>query len=137
MKYLQAETESRIALEILRSSSPNHQYTASAEYLLSIALVGQFKSLEAESTLRQNISRWSRAEAPPWRAARSESILGIAQLQLHKPVEAKQHLLHANEVLSAKDSGAFPDEIIASRKRVEEFKRCEAAHRLDTCEIPI
>ncbi|HVY24559.1 MAG TPA: tetratricopeptide repeat protein, partial [Steroidobacteraceae bacterium] len=137
-EYAAAEHEASLSFKVLQSTaSPNHQYIASAEYLLASALAGEYKSKEAEPMIRENMARWSRAEAPAWRSARSESLLGVALLQLHKPGEAKQHLLHADEILSAKDSGAIPDDIAIAHKRVEEFKRCEEKHQLSNCVLSI
>ncbi len=133
-----AEEQARISLSILKADlSPDHQYIASAEYLVAASLVAQHKSEKAEAMIRENIARWNRAKAPTWRAARTESLLGIALLQLHKLNEAKQHLLHADGILLAKDSGAFPNEIATAHKRVEEFQRCETEHHLDKCELTI
>ncbi|MES1195603.1 MAG: hypothetical protein ABUL58_01500 [Steroidobacter sp.] len=137
-KYAHAAKEAKISLDILTMKvHPAQQYVASAEYLLATSMVGEHHGNIAESMLRENIARWTRAEAPAWRAARTESVLGAALLQEHKSKEAKEHLIHANEVLSAKDSGAFPDDIAVAHKRLKEFKRCEAEHRLDKCELTI
>jgi len=135
-KFSAAESEARSSLKILQATaSPDHQYIASAEYLLAVSLVSQHKNKEAEPMLRDNMARWSRAQAPAWRAARSESVLGNALLQLHKPKEASAALNHANEVLSAKDSGADADIIAVAKKRVDEFNRCVAEHRENSCQL--
>lgn len=85
--------------------------------------------------LRENIARWTRAEAPAWRAARSESLLSNALLQLHNPKEAVAALNHSYEILSAKDSGADADTIATAKKRVDEFQRCVAEHRENNCQL--
>jgi Flp pilus assembly protein TadD len=137
-KYSTAEHEATTSLTTLKSvTTPDHQYVASAEYLLAISLVGQHHFKEAEPMLRENIARWNRTEAPAWRAARTESALGVTLLQLKNLPDAKQALIHAHEVLSAKDSGADMDIIATARKQLEQFKRCEAEHRLNNCEISL
>jgi len=137
-KFLDTEKEARISLKILRAAvSPDHQYIASAEYLLATSLIGQHRAKEAEPQLRENMARWTRAEAPPWRAARTESVLGIALLQLKERQAAKQALIHADEVLSTKDSGALPDEIESAKKRLEQFQQCEKENRLNTCKVEL
>lgn len=135
-KFLESEREARTSLRILRSTaSPNHQYVASGEYLLGASLVGQHKAKEAAPLLRENMARWIRAEAPAWRAARTESVLGNALVQLHKPKEAAIALKHSYEVLSAKDSGADADTIAIAKKRLDEFNLCAAKHRENYCQL--
>ncbi|MES1192383.1 MAG: serine/threonine-protein kinase [Steroidobacter sp.] len=134
--FVAAEKEARESLKILRATtSPDHQYVASAEYLLASALVGEHKANEAEPMLRENMARWNHAQAPAWRAARSESLLGAALIQLHKGKEAGVALNHAYEVLSAKDSGADADVIATAKKRVEEYQRCVAGHHENNCQL--
>ncbi len=135
-KFNDAELEALASLKILQvTASPDHQYIASAEYLLAASLVGQHRVKEAEPMLRQNMARWIRAEAPAWRAARTESVLGVALTQLKKPKEAQQALTHAYQVLSTKDSGADMDTIAIAKKRVDEFQHCIAEHRENNCQL--
>jgi tetratricopeptide (TPR) repeat protein len=135
-KYDEAEKEAHVSLTILQeTASPDHQYTASAEYLLASALNGQHRFKEAEPMLRENMARWNRAQAPAWRTARTESALGVALLQLKKQPEAKQALMHAYEVLSAKDSGADADTIAVAKLRVDEYQHCVAEHRENSCSL--
>ncbi len=135
-KFVEAEKEAQSSLKILQATaSSDHQYIASTEYLLAAALVGQHRAKEAEPMLQENMARWTRAEAPAWRAARTESVLGIALTQLKKPKEAQQALIHAYQVLSTKDSGADTDTIAIAKKNLDELQRCVAEHRLETCEL--
>ena len=138
MKFVEAENEARISLKILQATaSPDHQYVASAEYLLASALNGQRRFKEAEPLLRENMARWTRAEAPAWRAARSESALGVALLQLKKPQDAKQALNNAYKVLSTRESGADPDTIAMAKKRLDQFHRCASDHHELDCQLTI
>ncbi|HVY22104.1 MAG TPA: hypothetical protein VG962_01995, partial [Steroidobacteraceae bacterium] len=102
---------------------------------LASALVGEHKLREAEPMIRENMARWGRAQAPAWRAARSESLLGAALIQLHKGKEAGVALNHAYEVLSAKDSGADADTIATAKKRLDEYQRCVAGHQENNCQL--
>ena len=137
-QYLEAEKEAFASLKVLQATaSPDHQYTASTEYLLAASLIGQHRYQEAEPMLQENIARWTRAQAPSWRIARSESLLGVVLFQLQKKNEAKQLLLHADEVLSAKDSGAFPDDIAVAHKRAEQFQQCVKENRVTSCTIDL
>lgn len=135
-RFNEAEKESSTSLKILRfTATADHQYLASAEYLLGASLVGEHKAKEAEPMLRENMARWARAEAPAWRAARTESVLGNALVQLHKPIEAAIALKHSYEVLSAKDSGSDADTVAVAKKRLDEFNRCVAEHRENHCKL--
>ncbi|HVY23904.1 MAG TPA: tetratricopeptide repeat protein, partial [Steroidobacteraceae bacterium] len=137
-KFPEAKRESQAALSILTPIEPSeNQLTPFANYLLAWAWSGEHHPKQAEILLESNIAKWTSMNASSWLTARSESLLGVALLQLHKPDEAKQHLLHADEILSAKDSGAFPDDAATAHKRVEEFQHCEAEHHLDNCKLTI
>jgi len=85
--------------------------------------------------LRENMARWTRAGAPAWRAARSESLLGNALLQLHKQKDAGVVLSHAYQALSAKDSGADVDTVVVAKKRLDEYQGCIVEHREHNCQL--
>ena len=137
-KFSEAEKEARTSLKILRATAPpDHQYTASAEYLLASALVGEHRTKEAEPMIRENMARWGRAKAPAWRAARTESLLGAALVQLHKGKEAGDALNHAYQVLSAKDSGSDADAVATAKQRLGEFQHCAAGHHENSCQLSI
>jgi tetratricopeptide (TPR) repeat protein len=133
-KPREAEQEATHSLRTLKTqSSPDHQYVGSAEYLLGASLIAQHRFEEAESILRENIARWKRTEAPDWRAARSESLLGAMLSQVNRNKEAAELLSHANQVLSAKDSGADKETISIARKRFELLQVCIAERRESNC----
>ncbi|MGC3980698.1 MAG: tetratricopeptide repeat protein [Steroidobacteraceae bacterium] len=118
-KYSEAETQARSAYNALASSdSPNHQYLASAEYLLAEILVATKRDKEAEPLLRTNIGRWQQADAASWRVARSKNLLGEALLQLHKSDEGKALLQESYQALAAKDSGASKELIATAKNRL-------------------
>jgi len=122
-KYIEAEKEARASLKILQATTtPDHQYISSAEYLLAEVLVATHRAKEAEPLLQANIARWNRANAPAWRTARSESLLGAALLQLHKRDEAGQLLTHAYQVLSATGSGADSYAVTAAQERLQQYQ---------------
>ncbi len=118
-KYAEAEKQARLARDtMLASDSPNHQYLASAEYILAEILIETRRSKEAEPLLRTNIERWQQADAPAWRIARSKSLLGAALLQLHNRTESTALLKESYETLSAKDSGAPADVVAIAKSRL-------------------
>jgi len=135
-EYREAEHEAAQSLKTLQAqSSPDQRYVGSAEYLLGASLVAQHRSKEAEPILQKNIARWTRAEAPAWRAARSESLLGVALSQLHRSKEAAEALNHANQVLSVKDNGADKETIAIARKRFNQLQSCNAERHDDNCQL--
>jgi hypothetical protein len=69
--------------------------------------------------LRANLERWHQADAPAWRIARSNSLLGEALLQLRKRTEGTMLLHESYQALSAKDSGAPTEVIAAAKSRLE------------------
>lgn len=118
-KYTEAEKETKLARDILLSSdSPNHQYLASAEYLLAEVLVATKRSKEAEPLLRTNIERWQQADAPSWRVARSKNLLGEALVQLRKTTEGMALLQESYQALAAKDSGASAEVVAIAKNRL-------------------
>ncbi|MES1146881.1 MAG: tetratricopeptide repeat protein, partial [Solimonas sp.] len=135
-QYGEAQTEAALSLKELQSElPPDHQYIASAEFLLAAALTGLHRNAEAASLLQTNIERWTRTGAPAWRAARSESLLGVILMRSGKVTEAGFALTHAFQMLSATNSGADDEAENAARKRLVQYKHCMNEHHLGNCQI--
>ena len=98
--------------------STDHQYMASAEYLLGEALVATRRNAQAEAVLRQNIQRWQQNKAPAWRVARSENLLALVLIQMNKMTDGKALLQSSYHALTAKDSGASDEAIAAAKARM-------------------
>jgi tetratricopeptide (TPR) repeat protein len=123
-KYSAAETEARNALEILKV--PIHDknlYLASAQYVLCSILFAKKKPREAELMLRENLDLLEQIEAPKWRIARSQSLLGAILVKLKRNDEALTLLRPAYEALSAKNSGASSTDIFVTKSRLEQALR--------------
>lgn len=84
---------------------PDHQYVASAEHFLGEALLAQGKLSEAEKVLTVALNRWSRENAPRWRAARTANTLGEVLRRLGRVEEAERLLLESYRVLGS-EAGA-------------------------------
>jgi serine/threonine protein kinase/Flp pilus assembly protein TadD len=119
-KFTEAKQHARTAIAILTTThSTDHQYMASAEYLLAATLVASNQNQQAEPLLRQNIARWKQNGAPAWRVARTESLLGTALTQLHKIDEGKILLQRSYQTLQAKGSGASAEIVAESKQRLQ------------------
>ncbi|HSC05709.1 MAG TPA: serine/threonine-protein kinase [Steroidobacteraceae bacterium] len=89
------------ALGIYRETlSAEHLYIASAEYLLGEILVARKDAMHAVEPLRHSVAVASQAkDAPQWRAARSQSTLGVALAALGQHSEAEELLIGSYRVL--------------------------------------
>jgi serine/threonine protein kinase/Tfp pilus assembly protein PilF len=131
-----ALTDVRTALEIYRESlPPEHLYIASSEYLLGEIHLARNQAAQAVEPLRHSIAVATQAkDAPQWRAARSQSALGVALAQLGQHEEAEQLLLGSYRVL-ARELGAEDGLTRTARQRALDFLRArgrgdDAAHLL-------
>lgn len=122
--YREAEQQARAALENLTASLPeNHQYIASAEYVLAHVLLAAKRPKEAEPLLITNISRWQRSGASKWRAARSESALGVVLFNLNRKAEAEQHLQNSYKDLADESAVAPADAVQTAKERLQNYYR--------------
>jgi len=120
-KYTEAERHLRDALEIFaKTVAPDHQYVASAEYLLGDVLLATNHLVDAEATLTASMNRWKRTDAPAWRAARSASALGEALYRQGKKKDAEKYLLEGYQALTA-ETGADADTRNKARQRVVDY----------------
>ena len=112
------------ALDIYRASlAPDHLYIASSEYLLGEILVTRKDAELAIEPLRHSIAVTTQAkDAPQWRAARSQSTLGVAFAQLGHHEEAEELLIGSHRVL-LKELGAEDALTRSARQRVVDFLR--------------
>ena len=112
------------ALGIYRDTLPaEHLYIASAEYLLGEILVERKDAAHAVEPLRHSIAVASQAkDAPQWRAARSQSTLGVALAQLGQHQEAEELLLGSYRVL-LKELGADDALTRSAHQRALDFLR--------------
>jgi len=118
-KINEAETHLKIATSILeKNNATDHQYMASAEYLLALVMQATNRSSQAEQLLHKNIARWKENGAPEWRVARSENLLGSVLVALNKSREGEK-LLHSSFLsLQNKSSGASPQVISEAKTRM-------------------
>jgi tetratricopeptide (TPR) repeat protein len=129
--YAEAETVLTEALGIyIAVLPPDHQYIASTEFLLGEVLLATHRPREAEAVLIASMSRWKRAGAPPWRAARSASALGEALYRQGRTHEAEQYLSESFRELAA-DSTADAPAKEKARERFERYVR-KPSQRLST-----
>jgi eukaryotic-like serine/threonine-protein kinase len=118
-----AEQEARTALQIYgKTLPPDHQYVAAAEHLLGETLLAQRRFAEAETVLTASRSRWQRTNAPPWRAARTESALGEAVFRQQRADQAEQLLLEGYRGV-AHDPSASAEARERTRERLTRFYR--------------
>jgi len=131
-KYLEAEPQLREALEIFgKTLDPDHQYVASAEYVLGEVLLATKRFPDAEAMLTASMNRWKRANAPAWRAARSANALGEALYHEGKIRDAEKYLVQSYEVLS-QDVGADTATRQTARERITRFYTDRGErHKLD------
>ncbi len=118
-KHAEAEFHARTAITILeKNNATDHQYMASAEYLLAQIQFATNHSRQAEELLRKNITRWKENRAPEWRTARSENLLGEVLIALNRSHEGKE-LLHSSYLsLQHENSGASPQVISEAKSRL-------------------
>lgn len=120
-KFAEAERFLREALGLLaRDLTPDHQYVASAEHYLGETLLATGKLAEAATVLTAATSRWSRTDAPAWRAARSASSLGEALYKQGRFTEAERYLVESYRTLRA-DDGADQETKNKALRRVTRF----------------
>ena len=118
-KLSDAENEIRAALRIYSDTlPPDHQYIASAEYQLGLALLAENKLDESAQVLESSFTRWQRAHAPRWRAARSQSALGEVLFKRGQREAAKTDLAQGYEIL-VQDLGVEHEETRIAKARLE------------------
>jgi serine/threonine protein kinase len=117
-----AEKEVRDALDIFATTlPPDHQYVASAEYLMGEILLSTNRVSDAEAVLTASMNRWKRTDAPEWRAARSASALGEAFYRQQRNAEAEQYLLEGYSQLTGTNTGADLSTKKRARERLARF----------------
>ena len=117
----EAEQQLRRAYEVVVANLPaDHQYVASAEHYLGEALAARGKLTEAEESLTAAKNRWKRTGAPPWRSARSASVLGEVLHREGRHREAEEELVSSYQILSTA-SGVDRETREAARTRVVRF----------------
>jgi tetratricopeptide (TPR) repeat protein len=120
-KFAEAEAELKSALEIYATTlPPDHQYVASAEYLMGEVLLALNRLPDAEAMLTASMNRWKRTDAPAWRAARSASALGEAMHRQGRNPQAEKYLLEGYEVIGSQ-TGADPLTKQRTRERLAKF----------------
>jgi eukaryotic-like serine/threonine-protein kinase len=120
-KHSEAESELRQALDVFSKELPSdHQYVASAEYVLGEVLLAQGRIIDAEAILTASMHRWRRTDAPEWRAARSASALGEALERQGRTQDAEKYFVDGFRVLVA-DSGAEREAVDSARERITRF----------------
>jgi len=125
-----AEREGHLALDILRRTAlPDHQFTASAEHFLGLALLAADKVPEAKLQLENAAHRWQRARAPEWWVARSESALGEALARLGDQQQADALLKHSLNTLE-RDLGKSHPTTREARTRLERFSSSRVITKL-------
>jgi serine/threonine protein kinase/TolA-binding protein len=120
-KFAEAEPLLRDTLELFaKSLPPDHQYVASAEHYLGEALAGMGKLTDAEAHLTAAWSRWTRTDAPEWRAARSASVLGEVLHREGQDRDAERKLVDSYRILATAE-GVDPSTRESARTRVLRF----------------
>lgn len=120
-KYAEAETLLRDALTTFAATLPaDHQYVASAEYFLGEVLLARNRPIEAEATLTASMNRWTRTDAPPWRAMRSASALGEALCRQGRIADGEKYLSESLHALSV-DPKAEPAARDKARSRAKRY----------------
>jgi serine/threonine protein kinase/tetratricopeptide (TPR) repeat protein len=129
--FAEAEQLLTNAIELLAAHLPlDHPYIASAEHYLGEALVAQKKYHAAQGVLTSAIERWKSSDAPRWRSARSESVLGQVLHELKQRPEAERHLVSSFRVLMT-NSGVDEETKQDARERVRRFfEETERVERL-------
>ncbi len=120
-RYQDAERDVKSALDIFATTLPaDHQYVASAEYLMGEVMLATNRLPDAEAMLTASMNRWRRTDAPTWRAARSASALGETLHRQGRHAEAEKYLLEGFTQLSA---GNGVDQLTrtTARERIARF----------------
>lgn len=100
-RFEEAEPLLRQTLDLFAESlPPDHQYVASAEHYLGEALAGTGKLADAEAHLTAATNRWTRTDAPAWRAARSANALGEVLHREGRDQEAERKLVDSYRILA-------------------------------------
>ncbi len=127
-KYLEAEIQARAALDVLaKALPPDHPYVASAEYVLGEALLGMNRPKDAEAYFSASMNRWTRANQPAWRAARSASGLGESLYRQGRAAEAEAYLVDSYRIL-ATGHNADPAPLSLARERLVRFYNERGQH---------
>lgn len=118
-KHTEAEFHAKTAITILeKNHATDHQYMASAEYLLAQALFATNHAYQAKQLLIKNIDRWKTNQAPEWRVARSENLLGAVLVAINKKQEGEKLLRQSFLALQQTNSGASPQVVGEARDRL-------------------
>ena len=121
-EYPQAESELREAVVVFsKGFASDHQYTASAEYLLGEVMLATNRLTEASQVLSSSMNRWQRG-GPEWRLARTISALGEVEYRQGKFLEAEQHLVDSYRTLTTA-KGVEVGVVEKARERVARFYR--------------
>jgi eukaryotic-like serine/threonine-protein kinase len=131
-KHKEAETQLREALDLFaRTLPPDHQYVASAEYVLGEVLLATGRLADAEAMLTASMNRWTRTDAPAWRSGRSASALGETLYRQGRIGDAERYLTQGYRALTA-DTGADQDTRSKARARIARFYTDRGQrHKLD------
>jgi serine/threonine protein kinase/tetratricopeptide (TPR) repeat protein len=120
-KYKLAEEEARASLDVFAETlPPDHQYVASAEYLIGEILLATNRLTDAEAMLTASMNRWKRSDAPTWRAARSASALGEVLHRAGRVDFAEKYLLEGYTQLSVAN-GVDHQTRIKARERLARY----------------
>jgi tetratricopeptide (TPR) repeat protein len=116
-----AEKNAREALSLYaKSLPPDHQYIASAEYILGEVLLSTNRPRDAEAVLAASINRWKHTNSSAWRIARSASALGEAMHRQGKIAEAEKFLVDGYQGVTT-DSFVDKNTKRKARERIERF----------------
>jgi hypothetical protein len=120
-KLTQAESEARRSLEIFAAAlPPDHQYVAAAEHTLGEILLARNRLSDAEAVLTASMNRWRRADASPWRSARSASALGEVFYRQGRTKDAERYLTESYRTIVA-DERAEREARVKALERVTRF----------------
>ena len=124
----EAETQLRAALATYRASLPaDHLNIASAEHFLAEVLLAQKRVPDAIVQLETVLARLQRAQAAPWRIARSENTLGAALLLAGKPEQALPYLEKSMAVLSTSEVVSV-SALRLARERLQSFSGSQGSY---------
>ena len=124
-QFADAERELRLALAIYAETlPPDHLYIATSEHFLSEVRLAQGKPRDAIQLLELALARLQRANAEPWRIARSENTLGQTYATLGDLPPARKYLENSYRQLAAANT-APDDAVRLSRQRLEQFYRAQ------------
>jgi serine/threonine protein kinase len=116
-----AESDVRTALDIFATTLPaDHQYVAAGEYVMGEIMLAMNRLPDAEAMLTASMNRWTRTDAPSWRAARSASALGETLHRQGRKTEAEKYLLEGYRGLTA-GNGIDQQTRTKARERVARY----------------